>query len=196
MIVEELFLKANFIVNPVLQKTLDSPMILKNEMIKRAFQEGIYFITDNENADKIKEESEISSPEPFISYGLKKAVFYAGIPDFAVACADLKLPKTLIALKLNLPYETLALFQMEKNEYYYKLSYPNLIIEPFDLKKVYLGLTTEEQRFLYQEISEDEYENYETQIPISEIKKIEKNLSIDIKEKLKELKKQKNHLEK
>ena len=194
MIIEDLFLKANFVVNPTIQKMLDSPVILKNEIIRRAFSEGMYFITTSENADKIIEESLINSPEPIVSYGLKKPIFYGGIPDFTVSCLDLKLPKVIVALKLEIPYETLAIFHMEKTNLYYKLYYPNFLVEPFDLKKVYLGLTIEEQRFCYKNISEEESENYEIQIPQAEIKGIEKNLASDLKEKIREIKKQKNIL--
>lgn len=189
VIIEDLFLKANFIVNPVLQKTLDSPVILKSEIIRRAFQEGLYYVTDNDNADKIMEESMIHSPEPILSYGLKKPIFYGGVPDFSVSCIDLKLPKVFIAIKMTIPYETLALFQMEKASTYYKLYYPNFLVEEFDLKKVFYGLTTKEQKFCYQEIKEEDALNYQVQIPLQEVKQIEKNLATDLKEKLKEIKK-------
>ncbi|MCI8575172.1 MAG: hypothetical protein HFI09_01750 [Bacilli bacterium] len=193
MIIEELYLKANFVVNPVLKTTLQSKTILKNEIIRRA-NSGLYYITTEENADKIIEESLINSPEPFLSYGLKKPIFYAGIPEFAVSCLDLKLPSTITAIKLEIPYETLALFQIESQNMAYKLFYPNLLIEPFDLKKVYLGLTTNDYHFCYQEISLDEKEKYEVQIPFNEVKLIEKNMGKEIKEQLKEIKKRKNHL--
>ena len=192
MIIEELYLKANFIVNPILKTTLQSKTILKNEIIRRA-NSGLYYITTEENANKIIEESLINSPEPFLSYGLKMPIFYAGIPKFAVACVDLKLPPVITAIKLNIPYETLALFQMESYNLTYKLFYPNFLIEPFDLKKVYLGLTTNDYYFCYQEISEEEKENYEVQIPYNEIKLIEKNMGREVKEHLKEIKKRKNH---
>lgn len=191
MIIEELYLKANFLVNPVLKTTLQSKTILKNEIIRRA-NEGLYFITTEDQADKIIEESLINSPEPFVSYGLKKPIFYAGIPEFSTSCIDLKLPATITAIKLEISYETLALFQIETNGFAYKLFYPNLLIEPFDLKKVYLGLTTNDYHFCYQEISEEEKSNYEVQVPLNEIKLLEKNMSKEIKEQLKELKKRKN----
>ena len=136
----------------------------------------------------------INSPDPFISYGLKKPVFYGGIPNFAVACQNLKLPKIITAIKLEIPYETLALFQIETKGFAYKLFYPNLIIEPFDLKKVYLGLTIEEDIFCYKEIKEENKENYEVQIPLRDVKRIEKKLSKEIKEMLHNLKKRKNQL--
>lgn len=194
MIIEEIHLKANFLVNPILKPTLQSKVILKNEIIKRAINEGIYYITDEDNANKIIEESMINSPDPFISYGLKKPVFYGGIPNFAVACQNLKLPKIITAIKLEIPYETLALFQIETKGFAYKLFYPNLIIEPFDLKKVYLGLTIEEDIFCYKEIKEENKENYEVQIPLRDVKRIEKKLSKEIKEMLHNLKKRKNQL--
>jgi hypothetical protein len=193
LIIEELYLKANFIVNPILKTTLQSKTILKNEIIRRA-NSGLYYITTEENANKIIEESLINSPEPFLSYGLKKPIFYAGIPEFAVSCQDLKLPPIIIAIKLQIPYERLALFQIESQNMAYKLFYPNLLIEPFDLKKVYLGLTTKDYYFCYQEITEDEKENYEVQIPFNEVKFLEKNMGREIKEQLKEIKKRKNQL--
>lgn len=196
MIIEELYLKANFLVNPILNPTLKEKIILKNEIIKRAINEGVYYITTEEQADKIMEESLINSPEPFVSYGLKKPVFYGGLPNFAVSCFDLKLPKVLTALKLQINYETLALFQIEMQGNAYKLFYPNLLIEPFDLKKVYFGLTIEEDNFCYKEILEETKENYQVQIPLPEVKRIEKNLSKEIKGMLHIIKKRKKELEK
>ena len=155
MIIEELYLKASFIVNPLLQPSLKSKNVLKNEILKKAINEGIYYISDEENANKIIEESMIQSSEPFPSYGLKKSIFYGGIPEFPVACLDLKLPSVLTAIKIEIPYETLALFQIETQTTSYKLFYPNLITAPFDLKKVHLGLTIEEAKFCYKEISEE-----------------------------------------
>lgn len=193
MIIEELYLKANFIVNPILKTTLQSKTILKNEIIRRA-NSGLYYITTEENADKIIEESLINSPEPFLSFGLKKPIFYAGIPEFPVSCLDLKLPTIITAIKLEIPYETLALFQIEYQNMAYKLFYPNLLIEPFDLKKVYLGLTTNDYHFCYQEISESIKEDFQVQIPFNEVKLIEKNMAREIKEQLKCLKKRKNHI--
>lgn len=193
MIIEELYLKANFIVNPILKTTLQSKTILKNEIIRRA-NSGLYYITTEENADKIIEESLINSPEPFVSFGLKKPIFYAGIPEFPVSCLDLKLPTIITAIKLEIPYETLALFQIEYQNMAYKLFYPNLLIEPFDLKKVYLGLTTNDYHFCYQEISESIKEDFQVQIPFNEVKLIEKNMAREIKEQLKCLKKRKNHI--
>ncbi len=78
----------------------------------------------------------------------------------------------------------------------YKLFYPNLLIEPFDLKKVYLGLTTSDFRFCYKEIPEADKEDYKVQIPLNEIKLLEKNMSKDIKEQLVEIKKRKNQIKK
>jgi len=196
VIIEELYLKANFMVNPSIQPTLQSKNVLKNEIIKRAINGGLYFITKEENADKIIEESLISSPEPFISYGLKKPIFYGGIPDFAISCLDLKLPPVMTAIKLEIPYETLALFQIELNGSSYKLFYPNLLIEAMELKKVYLGLTTEDYHFCYKEISETEAENYEIAVPLSNVKFLEKNMAKEIRSKLKEIKKRKNQIQK
>ena len=64
MIIEELYLKANFIVNPILKTTLQSKTILKNEIIRRA-NSGLHYITTEEKANKIIEESLIYSPVPF-----------------------------------------------------------------------------------------------------------------------------------
>ena len=166
---------------------------MKNEIIRRA-NSGLYYITTEEKANKIIEESLINSPEPFISYGLKKPIFYGGIPNFSVACSDLKLPNILTALKLEIPYETLALFQIEMNEHAYKLFYPNFIVEPFEMKKVYLGLTVEDCKICYKEISEEQAQNYIVQVPQKDIKLIEKNLAKELKTMLNALKKKKKDL--
>lgn len=196
LIIEEIYLKANFLVNPLINKTLQSKVILKNEIVKKAINEGIYFVTDEENANRIIEESYISSPEPFISYGLKKPIFYGGRPNLAVACFDLKLPQVITAIKLNISYETLALFQISLNGSAYKLFYPNLLVEQNAIKKVYLGLTVKDYTLCYEEISEDEKENYYTKIPTKEIKNIEKNLAKELKSNLTILKKEKKALSK
>lgn len=190
MIIEELFLKANFLVNPTLNPTLKSKSILKNEIIKRAINEGLYYITDEEQADKIIEENLINSPEPFVSYGLKKPVFYGGIPNLAVACLDLKLPQVITAIKLEVNYETLALFQMKIYQNAYKLFYPNLITTPFVLKKIYLGLTVEDYQFCYKEITEEEKENYQVQIPLKDVKRIEKGMAKELRSMLSTIKKE------
>lgn len=195
MIIEELYLKANFLVNPIINPTLKSKTILKNEILKRAINEGLYLIINEESADKIIEESLINSPEPFISYGLKKPIFYGGIPNLAVSCLDLNLPTVITAIKLQIPYETLALFQIEMKGNAYKLFYPNLIVEPFELKKVYLGLSIEDYKICYKEISEEKRENYQVQISKTSIKPIEKHLSKELKVMLSGLKKEKRQLE-
>lgn len=196
MIIEELFLKANFLVNPIINPTLTSKIILKNEIIKKAINDGIFYITTEENADKIIEESLINSAEPFISYGLKKPIFYGGIPTLPVSLADFKLPWVLTAIKINVPYETLALFQIEMTNKAYKLFYPNFLVEPFDLKKVYLGLTIEDYQLCYKEITEEEKNNYKVQIPQNKIKNIEKKLAKELKPMLQTLKQEKRKLTK
>lgn len=189
MIVEELFLKANFLVNPIINPMLKSKSILKNEIIKRA-QNGVYFITTEEHANKVIEESLIESEEPILSYGLKKSVFYAGIPEFPISCFDLKLPKTMSTIKLKLPYETLALFEIEMFQNAYKLFYPNLLIEPFDIKIVYLGLAIHDDKICYQEITKEEYENYELRASKTTIKNVQKQMAKEIKEMVSKLKKE------
>lgn len=190
MIIEEIYLKANFLVFPGLNPTLKSKNILKNEIIKKA-TEGIYYITTEEQANKIIEESLMDSPEPFFSYGLKKPVFYAGIPDFSVACIDLKLPKIITAIKINIPYETLALFEIETFSSAYKLFYPNFLVEPFELKKVYLAIALDDTKFYYKEISKEEKDNYHVKIPKVKVKSIEQHWGREIKRELTNIKKEK-----
>jgi len=194
LIIEELFLKASFLVNPIINPTLTSKTILKNEIIKRAINDGIYYITTEENADKIIEESNIISIEPFISYGLKKPIFYGGIPNLPVSIFDFKLPQVLTAIKIKVPYETLALFQIEMKQRAYKLYYPNFLLEEGDLKKVYLGLTIEDYKICYKEILEEKKDDYQVQVSKKQIKNIEKNLAKELKSILQILKQEKRRL--
>lgn len=196
MIIEELFLKAGFLVNPIINPTLTSKMILKNEIIKKAVNKGIYYITTEEKADKIIEESMLISSEPFVSYGLKKPIFYCGIPSLPVALFDFKLPWIMTAIKIHVPYETLALFQIEMKGKAYKLFYPNFIVEESNIEKVYLGLTVEDCKLCYKEITLEEKENYQVQIPQNQVKNIEKNLSKELKVMVHALKQTKRKLNK
>lgn len=83
-------------------RAFQDPILLSREVLKKAYQEGLYFISPNKSIiDKIYEDKKFPNNNGF---------FFAGIPSITDVCLISSLCKEMYAIKLSLPYEELTSF--------------------------------------------------------------------------------------
>jgi len=118
-------------------------LLLTREVIKKAYNEGLYYISSEKNIDDIIE-NKIGSK--------RKILAFSGIPSFEEVCMNLSPSKKLCALKINLPYEVLAEFKYEEKEE--ALEKKGISLKDIPLEKVILQLAMEEGKLCYKETGE------------------------------------------
>ena len=75
-------------------RAYDDPLLLSREIMKKAYHEGLYYISSNKNIDDILKDNS------------KRTLYlFAGIPSFQDVCMNLFPREELYALKINIPYE-------------------------------------------------------------------------------------------
>lgn len=155
----------------------NQPEVLEqNEIIKKAYTEGLYFITDEESANRILEESQIEAMPPIESYGIKNTFVFAGIPTMEMISARFGLQKKLIAIRLKLSYESLVRFSEHTTD---SLYYDQVYVNNIDVSKVYLYLKCKNNMFVFEESKMDV--PHHLKIAYKDIKKIEKKLALELK---------------
>lgn len=187
MLINELTLLYTSNIKAVLRyPTSHQPLILhKNELLKKANTEGIYFITTEENANKIMEESTIVAMPPIESYGIKNAFVFAGIPTFATILEHFGLQKKLVAIRIKPSYESLVRFTKFDNE---QIFYDQIYVENENIHKIYLYLTYQDHSFIYKEFDYETRE-YHLKIAYKDVKKISKKMAIELKKYMRTIKK-------
>lgn len=121
-------------------RVYEDPLLLSREVIKKAYNEGLYYISSEKNIASILE-----NPEKKRSF-----LVFAGIPTFQEVCIDLSPSKTLNALKINLPYEKLATFIYNKNGESF-LEHHDIELKEEYLEKVNLYLSFQNNQLEYLE---------------------------------------------
>lgn len=121
-------------------RVFQNPFLLSLEIVKKAYNESLYYISSPSHIEAILEH-----PEE------KRNIFvFAGIPSFKEVCIHLYPNKTLTALKLKLPYESLADFQYQKRDEA-TLEKQNVEVKKENLEKVTLYLTYKDHTLCYAE---------------------------------------------
>lgn len=163
-------------------KMVNNPLIQSRESIIKCYHQGLYHITSDDAADKIISSNEVRASSRFASYSIhKRAFFFAGIPEFDNVCVNGTAGKTLTAVRVKLPYEKLAEFdQRSINDG--AISYKgDLSLEGATVEKVRLGLKEKDGQLMYEEITEEEFKNYEVNLSPEKNKIVQNNLSLKIR---------------
>ena len=87
------------------EQTFQDKRLLSLEVIKKAYQEGLYFISKKDNIDEIVKNQQFKSKNIFV---------FAGIPTLEEAALDLTILNEMYAVKLQVPYEVLAEFSYDE----------------------------------------------------------------------------------
>ena len=168
-------------------RAFQDPILLSREVLKKAYQEGLYFISPNKSIiDKIYEDKKFPNNNGF---------FFAGIPSITDVCLISSLCKEMYAIKLSLPYEELTSFTYSTSRgekvLYEKID--NLKSEYFSKTK--LSLQVKDKTPLYIESEEPSSLSYVEQVKmtdyfihdITEYKYMIENSLDALKEKLNEI---------
>ena len=123
------------------ENPFQDPFLLSREVIKKAYNEGLYFISNERTIDAFLKEKE--------SDRRGNLFVFAGIPNFEDICLNLSALPTLYAVKISLPYEVLVDFQLETSHGDMVLFKENVSISKNCLEKVVLDLYFNHQKLEY-----------------------------------------------
>ena len=123
------------------ENPFQDPFLLSREVIKKAYNEGLYFISNERTIDAFLKEKE--------SDRRGNLFVFAGIPNFEDICLNLSALPTLYAVKISLPYEVLVDFQLETSHGDMVLFKENVSISKKFLEKVVLDLYFNHQKLEY-----------------------------------------------
>ena len=123
------------------ENPFQDPFLLSREVIKKAYNEGLYFISNERTIDAFLKEKE--------SDRRGNLFVFAGIPNFEDICLNLSALPTLYAVKISLPYEVLVDFQLETSHGDMVLFKENVSISKKCLEKVVLDLYFNHQKLEY-----------------------------------------------
>ena len=163
-------------------KMVNTPLIESRDTIIKSYHEGLIHITSEDTCDAIMQSQEMYASSRFASYGIhKRCFFFAGIPDFVNVCLNCHPEQKLTAIRLKLPYEKLAEFDYRSaNDG--AISYKgNLDLRDAVVEKVYLGLKEKEGELYYDEISAQEYANYQLNLSPSKTKVVSNKLAFKVR---------------
>lgn len=160
-------------------QTFQDQRLLSLEVMKKAYQEGLYFISKKENIEKIIENQAFKNKSIFV---------FAGIPTLEEAALDLSILKELYAIKMYFPYETLVDFLYDEDN----KTLNKRVKELPELQKVKLKLVVSDKEIAYQETDEDvqEWNQEEEQELISYFRKKMEEYHYILIKKLEELREQ------
>lgn len=167
------------VLSPIISLTkLNNHNLLEyRDLLLKAYNDGIYHFTSSENADKIMDSASVKASDVIMSYGKKKSFFFAGKPDIeSLAMNSIELQKKLTAIKINLSYEELASFNYRKGNDE-ALSFEGDF--EFDKEKaqiVRFGLKNNNGFLFYEQISEEEYKDYDVDLSNSELSGVKSNM--------------------
>ena len=123
------------------ENPFQDPFLLSREVIKKAYNEGLYFISNERTIDAFLKEKE--------SDRRGNLFVFAGIPNFEDICLNLSALSTLYAVKISLPYEVLVDFQLETSHGDMILFKENVSVSKNHLEKVVLDLYFNHQKLEY-----------------------------------------------
>ena len=160
-------------------QTFQDQRLLSLEVMKKAYQEGLYFISKKEHIEKILENQAFKNKSIFV---------FAGIPTLEEAALDLSILKELYAIKMFFPYETLIDFSYDEDN----KTLNKRVKELPNLQKVKLKLVVGDKEIAYQETDEDvqEWNQEEEQELISYFRKKMEEYHYILIKKLEELREQ------
>ena len=127
------------------EQTFQDKRLLSLEVIKKAYQEGLYFVSKEEHIKAILNHQTFPSKNIYV---------FAGIPSLEAIALDLSIIPKLSAIKIQLPYETLASFKMEEGKNTLKGS--KIQISQMEMTQKNLQLDIKEKQIAYKESDEQD----------------------------------------
>lgn len=126
------------------ENAFQDPFLLSLEIMKKAYNEGLYFISNERTVDALVNEKERNREGNLF--------VFAGIPSFQDICLSLSALPTIYAAKIKLPYEDLVDFKLENSHGDMILYKRNLTFRPEQIEKVTLDLFLEKDGLVYKEM--------------------------------------------
>ena len=150
----------------VLAKLVYTPVKKNSKISQTIVEEGIYHMTSLDSANKILESGYVKASGMLSSYGNKKAFFFAGMPEFSkVALNTSGFLEKSVAVKFKVSENELNNFRYRSLNDQAVTVDGNYLFDKANASIVYLGLVNENGKLVYKEISENEYNNYRSDIP-------------------------------
>lgn len=128
-------------------RAFQDPILLSREVLKKAYHDGLYFIGREKVIDKICENKTFST---------RSAFFFAGIPSIEEISLVNVVSPVLYAVKIELPYEILAMFSYGSFGGETVLKRKDISLQKYSLKKVCLHLKMMDKKPVYIEEKEME----------------------------------------
>ena len=124
------------------ERAFQDPILLSREVLKKAYHDGLYFIGREKVIDKICENKKFSTRSLF---------FFAGIPSIEEISLVNVVSPVLYAVKIELPYEVLAMFSYGSFGGETVLKRENISLQDYSIKKVCLHLKMVDKKPVYVE---------------------------------------------
>ena len=134
------------------ENPFQDPLLLSREVIKKAYNEGLYFISNERSVDA------------FLTSKKHEGTFFvfAGIPSFDDICLNLSALSTIYAVKINLPYEELAQFELKIDAGDMILYKNNVLCQKENFQKELLHLVWQDHTLQYASVQNDDIPLKET----------------------------------
>lgn len=123
------------------ENPFQDPFLLSREIIKKAYNEGLYFISNERTVDALLKEN--------VNEQRGSLFVFAGIPSFEDICLNLSALKTIYAVRIKLPYEEMIDFELEMSHGEMILYKENVKLPKKCLEKVSLYLNLEKEKLVY-----------------------------------------------
>ena len=120
------------------EQTFQDKRLLSLEVIKKAYQEGVFFVSKKRNIDEIVHHKRFKNKSIFV---------FAGIPSLEEAALDLSVLNEMYAVKLQIPYEVLADFSYDEESK--TLKKDSVVVDHF--LPVKLRLVVSDKQIFYEE---------------------------------------------
>ncbi len=138
---------------------------------------GLYHITSLESAQKILQSGFVKASDYISSYGNKKSFFFAGAPTLSDVAVNINsFAEKRIAVKFQVDENSLSDFRYRSLSDLAITHDGDYHFDAHQAEIVYLGLTEENGQFVYKEISQDEYENYQSNVKLGKLAGVADNL--------------------
>ncbi|MBR1748580.1 MAG: hypothetical protein IJ743_02150 [Bacilli bacterium] len=128
-------------------QTFQDQRLLSLEVMKKAYQEGLYFISKKENIDQILKNRKFKSKNIFA---------FAGIPTLEEAVLDLSIQKELYAIKMFFPYEVLVDFSFDENN----KTLNKRVKQLPEMHQAKLKLSITDKEIVYEETEEEDNKTF------------------------------------
>lgn len=129
------------------ERAFQDPILLSREVLKKAYHEGLYFIGQEKVINKICQNKKFSTHSAF---------FFAGIPSMEEISLVSVISPVLYAVKIELPYEVLAMFSYDSFGGETVLKKENVPLQEYEIKRVCFHLQMVDKKPVYVEKNETE----------------------------------------